>query len=135
MSHDHRDPWFQRLEEMSTSISAHGRFPSTRSDGPARKLLLWWLTQTQLRAAGRLGPNETAAMDRVRTLVEPESQDWNEELLAVHAYALANEGRFPSTRARDPRTAALGSWWVAQNIATNVQRHTPQQRTAVAELV
>lgn len=135
--------WRDNLTAIEQYAREHGRLPSPQSTDPeVQRLAAWWLEQHLLSHQGQLTAEDVLALSEVvknmphRGDLDPDQAAavWQQKLTALRAYTDAHEGRFPTTRDPDPDVAALGSWWVQQNIALTKARLTGLQRLALANL-
>jgi hypothetical protein len=123
------DPWRAQLAELAAYVEEHqGFLPSTRSDDPyIAGLASWWVAQNSDANRARMSEDAVAQLDALRERADRLRADvpWAERVDALTAYVRTHEGRFPPNRSADPQVAALGCWWVAQNIALTRQRMPP----------
>ncbi len=73
-------------------------------------------------------------MSSAPTLPPAVEPTWDDQLAAITAYVEQNEGKFPANRSDDPQVAALGCWWVAQNISLTRDKMSPGRRTRLDKL-
>lgn len=114
-----------RLAAVAEFVQTHvGRFPNLFSADPDEaELGRWWREQSALLREQPLGEH----LEGVRELAEQiRAQAQELRLEALTAYVLAHDGRFPPNRSADPEVAALGCWWVSQNIELTRQRMSPE---------
>jgi len=109
--------WSQRIDAITAYVdSHHGRLPNQHSADPEEARLGVWWAWAQSDAATNSQLHDVDALRARATRLRVE---------ALTAYVRAHEGRFPPNRAADPEVAALGCWWVAQNIELNQARMDP----------
>lgn len=135
-------PWPDRLAQLHAYVTDHaGRFPPSHSPDPAVAELGLWYAGVSVHSPD--DPEQAAQLEQLREQAERirlhERDVTNQETFRVrlaqaHAYVRAHDGRFPTNRDPDPDTAALGCWWVAQNISINQARMAEQQRNQLAYL-
>jgi hypothetical protein len=120
------DAWTAHLDAITTYVQEHeGRFPNPHSVDPAEAEVGSWWVRAQDDADSNSQLHDLDALRRRATQLRVD---------ALTEYVLQHEGRFPPNRAADPGVAALGCWWVAQNIELNRQKMAPDLAAKLDQL-
>jgi hypothetical protein len=124
--------WSAYAGRLHDWLESHqGQFTKTETlDPEGAQLAEWWRQQTTPGVYDALSEDDRNRLDELRMQADQlrnPALDWRQALEATAEYVRSHAGRFPPNRSADPMVAALGSWWVAQNIGSNHDRMTNQQ--------